>query len=87
MKNYQPKLLVVTLGPEGMAVCSNGMVQKILPTEAREVFDVSGAGDTVIATITAALGAGANPVDAARLANGAAGCVVAHHGYGSCKAG
>jgi D-beta-D-heptose 7-phosphate kinase/D-beta-D-heptose 1-phosphate adenosyltransferase len=77
---YAPKLLVITLGADGMAICQEGKVIEILPTEAREVFDVSGAGDTVIATLTAALAAGANPHEAARLANAAAGCVVGHMG-------
>lgn len=77
---YAPRLLVITLGADGMAICKDGQVVEILPTEAKEVFDVSGAGDTVIATLTAALASGANPHDAARLANGAAGCVVAHMG-------
>ena len=77
---YDPKLLIITLGAEGMAICKEGKVVKALPTEAREVFDVSGAGDTVIATLTAALAAGFEPDIAAWLANGAAGCVVAHMG-------
>ena len=47
-----------------------------LAAEAREVFDVSGAGDTVVAVMAAALGAGASLADAARLANAAAGIVV-----------
>ena len=77
---YSPALLVITLGSEGMAICEKGEIIKILPTVAREVFDVSGAGDTVIATITAALSAGANSIDGAKLANFAAGTVVAHMG-------
>ena len=77
---YAPKLLVITLGADGMAICKNGQVIEILPTEAREVFDVSGAGDTVIATLTAALVAGLSPHGAARFANAAAGCVVGHMG-------
>jgi len=77
---YEPQLLIITLGAEGMAICERGEVKELLPTEAREVFDVSGAGDTVIATLTAALASGASPHDAAKLANGAAGCVVAHMG-------
>lgn len=77
---YNPKLLVITLGADGMAICKNGIIKEVLPTEAREVFDVSGAGDTVIATLTAALASGANAHEAARLANAAAGCVVAHMG-------
>jgi len=77
---YNPKLLVITLGAEGMAICQEGKVVKHLPTEAQEVFDVSGAGDTVISTLTAALASGIDPSSAAWLANGAAGCVVAHMG-------
>ncbi|MEO0018322.1 MAG: hypothetical protein RLZZ522_1605 [Verrucomicrobiota bacterium] len=77
---HAPKLLVITLGADGMAVCREGKVEAILATAAREVFDVSGAGDTVIATLTAALAAGALPVAAARLANLAAGIVVSHMG-------
>ncbi len=79
-EKYHPKLLIITLGAEGMAICRDGQVLEHLPTEAREVFDVSGAGDTVIATLTAALVSGADPHRAAWLANGAAGCVVAHMG-------
>jgi D-glycero-beta-D-manno-heptose-7-phosphate kinase len=77
---FAPEILVVTLGADGMAVSINGRIEHLLPTEAREVFDVSGAGDTVIATLTAALAAGAGPVDAARLANRAAGIVVSKIG-------
>lgn len=77
---YKPQLLVITLGAEGMVISSNGKVLERLPTEAREVFDVSGAGDTVIAALTAALALGETPGKAARLANAAAGCVVAHMG-------
>ena len=51
-----------------------------LEAEAREVSDVTGAGDTVIATMTLALAAGASLVDAARLANRAAGLVVGKFG-------
>lgn len=77
---YSPELLVVTLGADGMVVSECGKVVEILPTNAREVFDVSGAGDTVIATLTAALAAGASPVDAAKFANLAAGVVVSKVG-------
>jgi len=79
-EKYEPKLLVVTLGADGMAVCQQGKVIRHLPTEAKEVYDVSGAGDTVIATITAALATGADIVEAAQLANIAAACVVSHVG-------
>ncbi|MGJ8644218.1 MAG: bifunctional heptose 7-phosphate kinase/heptose 1-phosphate adenyltransferase [Luteolibacter sp.] len=77
---YSPELLVVTLGADGMVVSKEGKVIEVLPTSAREVFDVSGAGDTVIATLTCALAAGASPVDAAKFANLAAGVVVSKVG-------
>lgn len=75
-----PALLVITLGADGLAICRGGQVEKVMPTRAREVFDVSGAGDTVIATLTAALAAGADPENAAHIANVAAGVVVAKIG-------
>ncbi|MGJ8633756.1 MAG: bifunctional heptose 7-phosphate kinase/heptose 1-phosphate adenyltransferase [Luteolibacter sp.] len=77
---YAPQLLIVTLGADGMAVCQGGKVIRTLPTNAREVFDVSGAGDTVIASLTAALAAGSSPVEAAQFANIAAGIVVSKVG-------
>lgn len=77
---YAPQNLVITLGAEGMLLCHNGKILGRLPTEAREVFDVSGAGDTVVATLTAALAAGQPLEDAAKLANKAAGIVVSHLG-------
>ena len=51
-----------------------------IPTAAREVFDVTGAGDTVIGTLTLAMSTGANPEESAILANIAAGLVVAKLG-------
>ena len=75
-ERHQPRILVVTLGGDGMMVCRNGKQGHMIPTAAREVFDVSGAGDTVIAVLTAALAAGASTDDAATLANLAAGVVV-----------
>ena len=53
-----------------------GRVEKTMPTAAREVYDVSGAGDTVITSMTLALGAGASLEEAAEFANVAAGIVV-----------
>lgn len=79
-ERHAPELLIITLGADGMAICRGGIVERTLSTEAREVFDVSGAGDTVIATLTAALAAGASAVEAARLANHAAGIVVSKIG-------
>ena len=71
--------VLVTLSADGMLMV-DGDGATHLPAEAREVFDVSGAGDTVVATLAAALAAGAAPADAARLANTAAGIVVAKRG-------
>lgn len=79
-ENYQPGSLVITLGAEGILLSTEGRVDQIIPTYARQVFDVSGAGDTVIASLLLALSAGADLVTAARLANLAAGVVVAKVG-------
>src|SRR5262249_8749706 len=65
--------LLATRGEHGMTLVVDGAEPLHLPAEAREVFDVSGAGDTVIATLAAALAAGAELAQAARLANTAAG--------------
>ncbi len=75
-EKYATKLLVVTLGADGMLLSQNGAPICRIPTAARAVFDVSGAGDTVNAVLTAALSAGATPQQAAQLANQAAGVVV-----------
>jgi D-glycero-beta-D-manno-heptose-7-phosphate kinase len=72
----QPALLLVTLGDQGMLLCERGRKPFHVPTVAREVFDVSGAGDTVIASFTFAIAAGASPVEAAIFSNYAAGVVV-----------
>lgn len=79
-EKHHPKLLVVTLGADGMLLSREGKVEKLIPTYAREVYDVSGAGDTVIASLTMALAAGADLETAAHFANTAAGIVVAKFG-------
>lgn len=79
-KKYNPQKLVITLGAEGMLLGENGKIIGRIATVAREVFDVSGAGDTVISVLTAALAAGESLKDAATLANRAAGVVVSHLG-------
>jgi D-beta-D-heptose 7-phosphate kinase/D-beta-D-heptose 1-phosphate adenosyltransferase len=68
--------VLVSLSQDGMLLVEAGGAVHRLPAEAREVFDVSGAGDTAVAVLAAALGAGASLLDAARLANIAAGIVV-----------
>ena len=71
-----PAVLLITLGELGMLLCQRGQKPFHIPTVAQEVFDVSGAGDTVIATFTLAIAAGASPLEAAILSNHAAGVVV-----------
>ena len=72
--------LLITCGEKGMALFTqDGRVVRI-PTVAREVFDVTGAGDTVVATLVLALAGGANLQDAAVVANLAAGIKVGKHG-------
>ena len=71
--------VLITRGELGMWLHS-GTGDTSLPAAAREVSDVTGAGDTVIAMMTLALAGGASPVDAARLANRAAGIVVGKFG-------
>lgn len=71
--------VLATLGRDGMILVSDDKALA-LPAEAREVFDVSGAGDTVVATVAAAMAAGAPLAEAAALANVAAGLVVAKVG-------
>ncbi len=68
--------ILVTRSQEGMTLVPRDAAVTHLPAQAREVYDVSGAGDTVVATVAAALAAGAPLVEAARLANVAAGIVV-----------
>lgn len=73
--------VLITRGKDGIAVFSAGQTSgTLVPTTAREVFDVSGAGDTVIATLALALSAGAELVEASVLANLAAGVVVGKRG-------
>jgi D-beta-D-heptose 7-phosphate kinase/D-beta-D-heptose 1-phosphate adenosyltransferase len=70
------RAVLVTRGEHGMSLLERGRPPLHVPTTAREVFDVTGAGDTVIATMALALAAGATLPEAAVLANCAAGVVV-----------
>ena len=69
-------LLLVTRGEQGMTLFEQAAEPLTLPTHAKEVFDVTGAGDTVIALLGASIAAGLAPADAAALANLGAGIVV-----------
>lgn len=75
LKKLNAKNILLTLGEGGIAVFEKGKPEKRMPTKARKVADVSGAGDTVISTLTLALAAGANIYEASYLANYAGGLV------------
>lgn len=76
LRRLQCDFLVITRGEEGMAIFEPQKEPFLVPTVAREVYDVTGAGDTVIATMALALAGGAGAKEAAALANHAAGIVV-----------
>ena len=80
LNELRPAILLITLGELGMMLCRHEQKPFHIPTVAQDVFDVSGAGDTVIATFTLAVAAGASPVEAAILSNHAAGIVVGKTG-------
>ncbi|MFH0734766.1 MAG: D-glycero-beta-D-manno-heptose-7-phosphate kinase [bacterium] len=75
LEKLNAKYILVTLGEGGSALFQHGKEERKTPTKARKVRDVSGAGDTVISTMTASLVAGANIDEAAYLANFAGGLV------------
>jgi len=76
MADWQVQNLVITLAKDGMVLFSQAHSSEFIPTVAREVYDVSGAGDTVIATTALALATGADIRDAVMLGNLAAGIAV-----------
>jgi D-beta-D-heptose 7-phosphate kinase/D-beta-D-heptose 1-phosphate adenosyltransferase len=99
LKRLELSALLITRGEHGMSLfeavplnkggrgLSIGQMKVThIPTVAREVFDVTGAGDTVVAVSTLALAAGASMLDAARIANCAAGIVVGKVGTASVTA-
>jgi len=71
-----PSAVLITRGAEGMSLFSSGAPPRYIPTVARNVFDVTGAGDTVVATLALALAAAVPLERAVQLANEAAGIVV-----------
>ncbi|NNE64928.1 MAG: D-glycero-beta-D-manno-heptose-7-phosphate kinase [Pyrinomonadaceae bacterium] len=73
---YDVENLIITLGAEGMALFSKDTGKITIDAGPRNVFDVTGAGDTVIATLAVGTAAGLTLIDAAHIANIAAGCVV-----------
>ena len=86
LKELELEALLITRGEQGMTLLRNGVAAVHLPARAREVFDVTGAGDTVISTMAAALAAGESLTQAMTLANLAAGIVVGKLGTATISA-
>lgn len=76
LRQWGTSMVLITLGEHGMALFESAAQPYHTPTRAREVFDVSGAGDTAIAVFTLGLAAGAKAWEAAELANHASGVAV-----------
>lgn len=80
-ERFKSRSVIITRGEDGMAIFPESSTPVLLPTQAREVFDVTGAGDTVISVLTlAALGSGVSLEQAAMVANLVAGVVVGKTG-------
>jgi rfaE bifunctional protein kinase chain/domain len=77
--------VLVTRGADGMSLFERGGRYTYLPTVAREVYDVTGAGDTVVSVVALALAAGADYPSACALANHAAGVVIREIGTATCS--
>lgn len=78
-QKYTPEYLVISLSADGLAIYGNGSLN-IIPTAAKEVFDVSGAGDTLIASMTCAVASGGDIMSAAKIGNIASGIAVGKRG-------
>jgi len=86
LERWRPKSLLITLGAQGMLLLEKDAPPRHLPAHAKDVFDVSGAGDTAIAVLALALAAGATPGEAAELANRASAIVVGKLGTATATA-
>ncbi len=76
VKRFELEALLVTRSENGMTLIREGQPELHLPAQAHEVYDVTGAGDTVISTLATSLAAGKSLDEACALANTAAGIVV-----------
>lgn len=85
LQDLQIEALLMTLGEDGMRLFERGKESQHFPALARQVYDVTGAGDTVIATLAVALGANADLAAAAQIANTAAGLAVEQVGTAAVK--
>lgn len=86
LQELELEALLITRGEQGMTLLRHGVPALHLPARAREVFDVTGAGDTVISTMAAVLAAGESLPQAMTLANLAAGIVVGKLGTATISA-
>jgi rfaE bifunctional protein kinase chain/domain len=76
LRSWKPDHLLVTLGEQGMILFDQGNSPFHIPSRAREVYDLSGAGDTAIGLFTLALASGASAIEAAEISNHASSVVV-----------
>jgi len=83
LQRYELDALLITRGEQGMTLLQQGLEPRHMPTHAREVFDVTGAGDTVISVLAAGMAAGLALDTATHLSNVAAGVVVGKLGTAS----
>ncbi len=86
LEQWRCEAVLISRGEEGMTLFRRNRRMEHFPTAAREVYDVTGAGDTVLATVALALAAGATFEDAAVLANRAAGIVIGKLGTATASA-
>ena len=84
-RRLDAEAVLVTRGPQGMSLFEKGGAYTHIPTVAREVFDVTGAGDTVVSVVALALAAGADYPTACYVSNHAAGIVIREVGTASCS--
>jgi D-glycero-beta-D-manno-heptose-7-phosphate kinase len=80
LKKWNTKYILITLGEHGMMLFQQNEEPHYIPTKARQIFDVSGAGDTAIALFTLGLVCGATPIEAAEIANHGSAVVVSKLG-------
>jgi len=80
LEKWQPRYLLISLGEHGVMLFQKGEEPHHIPTKARDVFDVSGAGDTAIALFTLALACEADPIEAAEIANHGSAVVIGKSG-------
>ena len=80
LSRLQAKSILITRGPDGMSLFTSDSAPRHIPTFAKKVFDVTGAGDTVIASFVVATCAGADPIEAAVISNTGAGITVGEIG-------